>query len=86
MSTSIRIKDLKPVDLESPQAFRTWIKTNMEHRYGGKEIPPTHLLIYLDYIESQIRKNNQIDKLFWLGLMRNLKSKFSSLKRVNNEL
>ena len=75
-------KQLSLEDLKSVHSFRLWIKESLSHLYTNKEITNTHLLIYLDYMKSVIAEAENVDKPFWLNLIRQLENKLKSLKRV----
>ena len=82
MPTKIRYQKITPKDLTSPHAFKLWIQNNLEHLYVGKNIINEHLLIYLDYVEQVIRKSNQIDRPFWMEIIRKLNADLKSIKKV----
>jgi len=88
MSTQNQFDILKPINIQSIQAFRGWIKEKMPHLYPGKEIPEEHLLIFLGYVKNKVEEAREIDRAFWLSLIRGLESKINSIKRVEekNEL
>lgn len=86
MQTTNKIEKLKQTDLQSPDNFRQWIKKNLNNLYQEKEVLDEHLLIYLDYIEKTISEIREIDRPYWLKVVRELKSNLESIKRNNNDL
>lgn len=65
---------LKQEDLVSGVAFKNWVKECID-LYQNNEIPDSHLLIYLNYIEEKVRKNDKIDQRIWLKTIKELKEK-----------
>lgn len=82
MTTKIRNQKITQADLIKPNAFRNWIKNNLEHLYVRKNIPNDHLLIYLDYVKGVIGKSKDVDVPTWMDLIRKIESEIKSIKKV----
>jgi len=59
------LRELKLSDIESPESLRNWIKKNLENIYMNNEVSNDHLLIYLDYLKSNLKKTEEIDVPCW---------------------
>lgn len=68
--------------LSSLAALKSWLKENISFYRFEKEISESDLLIYFDYIENKVRESQEIDRVFWLKLIRGLREK---LRVVKNE-
>jgi hypothetical protein len=73
-------------DLADVTALKNWLRKNLG-LYSHK-IPNAHLLIYIDYIKTMVMNEDNIDKGYWLDLIKDLESKVRTFKRVEekNEL
>jgi len=82
MPNTNRYNTIRLDNLKSLEAFRMWIKENLPNLYRNKKIPDEHLLIFLSYIKRVMSEAEEIDKSFWLSLVRQLESNLKSINRV----
>jgi hypothetical protein len=81
MPNTNKLAGLTISDLQDLESFKKWLRQHLEFYDDGK-ISNSHLLIYLDYIEAEVMDNQNIDKGYWLQLVKNLETKIRSFKRV----
>lgn len=83
-NTKNKFDHLTISDLQDIDSFKKWLRQALVF-YGNDKIPPSHLLIYLNYIETEIMNNDGIDKDYWLQLIQELKIKAQTFIRVENQ-
>jgi hypothetical protein len=69
-------------NVSSVNSLRVWAKERLGNIYTNKKVPNKHLLIYLDYIEGVVKKEENIDKVFWLKQIRELRDNIGSLDKA----
>lgn len=70
-------------DLSSLAEFKSWLKQSIGFYKFEDDVSDGDLLIYFDYIENEVRSSQEnIDQIFWLRLIRELKEKLRVIKEV----
>lgn len=81
MQTQTRFNRLNLEDLSSMASFSSWIRENITHYFDG-EIPPEHLLIYLDYVEQVVRATEEVDKRYWIKSINELRNRINAVEKI----
>jgi hypothetical protein len=81
------IERLKYQNLESKQSFKKWIKDSMNSFYLDKDVPNSHLEIFINSIAKQVQdtKDGSIDRAKWLSRIRKIENTLKVLEEYNEE-
>lgn len=83
MQTQNRYGKLQQKDLSSLANLKAWLKDNISIYKFEKDVGDQDLLIYIDYIENKVREyQGEIDKRFWLKLIRQLRERMRVIKET----
>lgn len=66
-------------DLDSYSSLRSWIKENIDlyedEGPGVKTVPPTHVLIYVDFLSDKLKDFDKINYKLWRKRLRDIRKK-----------
>lgn len=54
-------------DLNSLVSFEDWLKRNLSICPSNKSVPQSHIIVFLEYLESQVYDQQVKDKKEWLS-------------------